>query len=274
MPDEGLDATVDSSTTTIEPEVTPDTTPDTTQEPTSEPTPEEDVPFHQHPRWQQVQAELKAYKALGDPRTLQTQVEQLRQYEARLLQQWQAQQATRQQGRPPMQQYPQLTQEEVEARNFVHRVMPELGALMQQSQGLAQQVQMQQETTINRGQTLVGKFTKEHLGTEAPMAQMAIENAATALIAADPRALQRFRAGDLSVVEEALDLFKVSVLDPIRRGAVSNYTKQKTKVGNLPATSVAGGRGTPGGVSKTEGEDTPDSRAKRGFELLERLSKK
>ncbi len=192
------------------------------------------VPFHEHPRWQQLMQE----------RT--TDRQQMAQMRAQLEHfQRQAQQAA-QQAQQSGQRQP--TQDEMDAARRIRELQSYDPEYAKQQQRLDQlerryeQMMQQQRTALTtQGHSALNRMASEAgLPTDAKSLRV-LENAVTVYLADNPEAVQRFNAHDLSVLDDAFKEFNTSFLGKARRESVAGVATTKAAAAAIPTPPRNGG---------------------------------
>ena len=238
MSSEIVDAAAAESSPALDPSATPP----------AAPSPEDQadlqVPFHKHPRFQELIAQNRDFKTQNGQLT--QQVQQLTQ----AVQQMQRNAPS--QGAPPNEEY-------VKAADALLKIMevnPRLKALL----GLAdaapklnegyqsvQQLQQAQTTALLRS----GRSEISSLATKAGLPSSdedidLLEEMVAGVIRRTPGAEERFRQGDLSTIGDAFKKISEGFVANLRRPAAQNVIDTKNKVRNLPPAPRGG---LPGGAA-------------------------
>lgn len=252
MPDDVVqDATPESSTgyegydqIAAQPAQAEPVTPQPAQEP-------EQVPFHNHPRWQEVNRQLQAYRQYGDPATIQERLSQREAYENYILSQWRQAKSVEQRGRGLDTPSTALSPEDQEVRNKLLQIFPHLQNVERQATEYASQTELQQRTIVARGREVVTGYANS-LGIQAPLGHQAIENAITAIIESNEGALERFKGGDHGIVNHAVQALDAYVFEPIRRAAITYYVNSKQRTTSLPRTTGTNPQGIPATINRNK----------------------
>jgi predicted RNase H-like nuclease (RuvC/YqgF family) len=239
--------------------VTPDSAAQPTSQATTQPAPDGDpngqVPFHQHPRWQQLMRERAQER------------QELAQLRA-AAQRWQSQP----QGQPPP-----LSPEEQQAIQALRRLQsldPESAKQQQrieQLERMLQSVQQYQQTAL----TTQGRGQLQQMASEAGLPTDAkslaiIENAVTVFLADNPEAVQRFRNADLSVLKDAFSEFDKTFVSKLRREQQAATAQTKLNMTRTVPPRPTGG--TPGPAAMPKAEDVGERAFLR--QLSERASQR
>ena len=254
MPDDvvGQDVTPDSSAgyegyaqIAAQPEVTE--TPEVSKTPApTDPTQQEQVPFHNHPRWKEVNDQLKAYRQFGDTNTIQERLAQREAYENYILSQWRqaklVEQQQKQRGLAVT--TDSMSQEDREVRDKIISLFPHLKDAERRTSDFESQREIQQQTIVARGRDVLTGYANS-VGVNTPLGHSAMENAITAIIESNEGALNRFRGGDPEIITHAVRALDAYVFEPIRRAAISNYVSSKQKTVGLPRTAGTNVHGIP-----------------------------
>jgi len=249
------DSSVDSSPATS----TPASEPGEQQQQT-----QQQVPFHQHPRFQQV---------IGQNRELRSTVQQLtnrlNQIEANAQQRGGATNAEQQQ-------YTEIAA----ALKKVFAADPELASLLklreqapafeQATEGVNQLRQQQARANLSAAQTHIAglvkgaglEVSKEHMPHIAAM----IARAAMSL----PDGNERYMAGDHSVLTEAFDQIK-PFLEALRKPATATTAQVKAKVKQLPQRPAGGNAGQPAPTTETDPRKLEQNIHSKARQMLEQL---
>ena len=205
----------------------------------TEPGGQEQVPFHNHPRWQEVNRQLQAYRQYGDPATVAERLQQRQAYETYILSQWQQARQPQAKGAET-----QLSAEDAEVRDKIISLFPHLKTLEKQTADLSNQVVTQQRAIVSRGREALTGYAN-YLGVSNPLGHQAMENAITAIIESNDGALERFKGGDSTIINHAIAALDAYVFEPIRRAAITQYVSGKQKTVGLPRTAGTNTQGIP-----------------------------
>lgn len=225
-------ATTDSAPVTTEPATDPSAGTQNTAP--GQATPQPEVPFHQHPRWQQVMAERKQDREMI--RGLSQQLQEL-------------QAASRPQGGLSHDQ----RAEYMKAGDAIKTVLgehPELKVLldlakraphlMQASDGVQRLNQAQVQSITRQSRAAIASLAKaENLPTDPEFLEYT-EDLIAARIDRMPDGRARFLGGDTAVVNEAFDAIKGKFLAHLRRDASATVVDTKKKVVQLPPRPAGG----------------------------------
>lgn len=197
-----------------------------------------DVPFHQHPRWQQVMGENR----------------QMRQAIAELRREQQAARDARQVPMPAEMSHEDAVAEAqaLEALERLASKHPKFKALLdhadklpgliQSAQGVQSLQKANRDSLNQRGrESISGLVKSENLPTDARFVRR-VEHMIAAEIAEMDGGEARFVRGDLSVIQEAFNAIKPD-LALISRPAAANVIQTKNNVRNLPPAPRGGGPG-------------------------------
>jgi hypothetical protein len=220
--------------------------------------PDAQVPFHQHPRFQQLIAQNREFRA-GQAQT----AAHIRQLTDRLARYESSQRAPVE---PP-------TQEVLEAARTLKTLMqadPELRAILQAQeqlrvlpqvyQGYQQLHQAHQRGIVSNGTAQLATLAKEAGLSTDPRALRHVEEMVAGVIRSDPDLDARFRAGDGSVIAEAFNEVNASFLTGLRRQQHAALSTTKQRMQRLP-TPLRGG-----GARGAELPDRPEPGQERQFE--------
>lgn len=148
---------------------------------------EAQVPFHQHPRWQERTREIQTLRQQNQ--SLNTTLQQL---QGRL----QQLEAARSPSTPP-------SQEELAAREALHRLDPNLKNVGQYGEKLGELEgavsEFRQERFVTTGERQIEVFAKQH-GLDAAT----LSNTLTEIIKNDPALMERAQKGDARLVSQYL----------------------------------------------------------------------
>lgn len=200
--------------------------------------------FVPYSRFQQVNGRMREYERAVQ--TLQTQVQKLT--------------SERQQSGQP-----QPTQEEIAAREALHRLDPNLknvgqyGEKLGELEGAVQEFRQEKFTT--RGDAMIASFAKEH-GVDAAALTARIVD----IIGSDPALLQRAQQGDVRIIQHFLRAYEPVVSHFKQQGAQTQrqqgvaLAQNKNALRNGPPRSAVGT--TPGAAAPEKfdpAKDTPQS---------------
>lgn len=232
MSDEVMDVSADSSSASVE---TADPSQATTQpaQPAVQP-----KGFHEHPDWQRMVASRREDRAT---------IQQLQQ----------TLQAMQQQMRQPQSQDGPLTQEEQQAIAVLKKLMgrdPELAAALMASKRLPQYDKQFEGVTLMQQQAAQAHYhasraaIREMAKTEGlPTDDKSLVNIVR-LVAGAAMAMEngeeRFKSGDMNILQEAFDSIK-DFLGAMRKPAQDSLVSTKNKVKQLPKPPVGGAAGAP-----------------------------
>jgi hypothetical protein len=194
------DVSAESSPATPDPAAAP------TSQATTQPAPGDqngNVPFHEHPRWQQLMRERAQER------------QELAQLRA-AAQRWQQSQQQGSQRQPTAEE-----QQALQALRQLQAMDPESAKQQQridQLERALQSVQQYQQTAL----TTQGRGQLQQMASDAGLPTDAkslaiIENAVTVFLADNPEAVQRFRNADLSVLKDAFSEFDKTFVSKLRR---------------------------------------------------------
>jgi hypothetical protein len=211
---------------------------------TTQPT-EQQVPFHQHPRWQQV---------MGENRQLKQTVSGLMQWKEQMERQAQA-------GAPPTPEQQMQFQQAAGALRQIIGSDPELKALLElakNSNGLLQAPQAMQaiqqsqfQALTRSAQSRISELAKaEGLAGDARTRRYIESMVTDEILSMGPEAVARYRQGDQSVISEAFEQIK-GFTGSLRRSATTNVLQTKDATNRLPPRP-AGGQAGPVGTGNHE----------------------
>ena len=239
MSSEIVDAAAADSSPAIDPSAPPQ--PDAQN---GTPPAEAQVPFHQHPRWQELMRERAELRTSNTQLT--GQVQQLTQAVQQM------QQNAPRQGTPPNEEY-------VKAADALLKIMevnPKLKALLGLAdaapqlfkgyQGVQDLTQAQTQALLRSGRTEISSLaTKAGLPASDEDIDH-LEEMVAGVIRRTPGAEERFRQGDLSVVNDAFKKITDGFVANLRRPAAAQLADTKNKVQRLPPAPRGG---LPGGAA-------------------------
>jgi len=242
MPDEVMDAQVDSSpTTTTEPA---DSTSQATTTP-AQPAQPAEPPFHQHPRF----------------RELTTANREMKQQIAQLMQ---AQQRSQQQGQPMAPEEAQQYQQAAAALKRLISQDPELAGILRlakeapQYQQRAQAMDQMQAAQARAHTTSARSAIKELAAADGLPTDDASMRHIVRLVAGEAMSLEqgneRYSSGDLSVLEEAFNAIK-PWLSAMRKPAEASVAQTKNKMKQLPPPARGGVAGQPAPAKLVPGKE-------------------
>ena len=218
-----------------------------------------EVPFHQHPRWQQMMQERNADRQL---------ITQLRQ-QADQFQKWQ--QAQQQSGQP------QPTDEQRAALAALRQLQsldPESAKQQQRidqlERALQGVVQHQQQVLTSQGKAQLSQMAADANLPTDPKSLAIVENAVTVYLADNPEAVARFRNHDLSVIKDAFNEFNTGFLGKLRREPLAQVAETKTAAQALPRPLRTGS--APGQAAPVKGANRADTLAQMGEKFRALLS--
>lgn len=213
------------------------------------------VPFHQHPRWQEVMRELKELRPLrGAYGQLQQELQALKT----------AGQPLNGQARDP---------ERVAAIKALRSLFeedPELKELLNATKhgeeitllkgALGQYMQREQQGWVRTGREAISAFATANKLSEA--AGKRLEGAVLGQIVAEPELLQRARSGDMTaVVKELLDGLDNDVFKTLRRADTAALVENKIAASKLPPALRAGSHAGPTAPPKVTAANEQEVRA-------------
>lgn len=226
-----VDAGADSATAT--PEQTTDTSAGT-QNTAPGPSPEQ-VPFHLHPRWQQVMAENRQYKQMvqGLSQRLQS-LETASSSQGGLTHEQRAEYMKAGDAlKTVLSEHPDLKVLLDLAKRAPH--------LMQASEGVQRLSQAQEQSIHRQARTSIADLAKAESLPAGPKALQFIEDILAGEIARMPNGRQRYLAGDISVVSEAFNAVKGEFFAHLRRDPSATVVDTKlNKVTKLPPRPAGG----------------------------------
>lgn len=225
----------------------------------------EQLPFHNHPRWQEVNRQLQTYRQYGDPNTIAERLQQRQAYENYILSQWQQ---ARQAEQPKMG-LEAMSEEDRQVREKILSLFPHLANSEQRTAQADTWVATQQRAIVSRGREVVTGYANT-MGIQTPLGHQAMENAITAIIDSNEGALERFKGGDTTIVQHAVAALDAYVFEPIRRAAVTQYVNSKQKTVGLPRTMGTNTQGIPAtpGKHKPVGDMTPQEQLDLEWSIL------
>jgi len=202
-----------------------------------------EVPFHQHPRWQQMLQRSRSAeeRALAAERRIEEMSRRFQSLESKAQapagtpeEQFHKQQAANAL-RDLMAEHPELRSLLQLAKNAPH--------LLQSAHGV-QSLQERQEQALHRqGRDSIAALVKsENLPTDARFVRR-IENLVAAEIAEMDGGRERYLQGDLSVIQDAFNAIKPDFLAQLSRPAAQSVIQTKNNVRNLPPAPRGGGPG-------------------------------
>ena len=266
MPDEILDGSAASSTAT-------DAQADTSAGTQNTDLADAQVPFHQHPRFQELIQQNRTYRG---------QIEQVGRTVQSLQQELQAIKAERQAAGQT-----QPSQEEVQAGNALVSLIrqhPELRGLLDAPKQLGNVRQLTErlermERTQHSGITQSGRKVISDFVTSANLPKDSagrLERYVLGHLHDDPDAMARFTSGDVSVIGEVLADLKTSLLDQARRDGTAALGATKNQLLRTVPPRQAGSQSGAVAPPKLEpGKEREHLAAlhKQGDEMLERMLK-
>lgn len=212
---------------------------------------EASVPFHQHPRWQQMMAERNQSR-----QTIAELQQRLQQIDQRTQPQPSPRDPSRVQAGDALR---ELIAEHPELKGLLDapKYGEEITKLNQLVQGL---VQTQQRAQVTAGRAPIAEAASKH-GLDAGR----LERYVVGSLLDDPQALARYRAGDPSVVTEVLKDFEDNVSGKLSRPTAIATAQTKLTTRNLPPRSAVG---TPPGQAAPDVFDPKTGDARSRWEQI------
>lgn len=205
--------------------------------------PNANVPFHKHPRFQEIIRQNQDFRAQNGQLT--TQVNQLTQAVQQL------QQNRPQQGEQPNAEFVRAAEALIQIMQVNPRLKALLGLadaapqLVKGYQGVQSLTQVQQSNLLRSGRNEISSLaSKAGLPADDESVDL-LEEMVAGVIRRTPGAEARFRQGDMGTVSEAFKKIQDGFVANLRRPAAASVAQTKDKVRNLPPAPRGGLPGTP-----------------------------
>ncbi|MFQ5874293.1 MAG: hypothetical protein ACE5JL_10895 [Dehalococcoidia bacterium] len=200
----------------------------------------------------QAEAKAKAYAEIGSPDEISEALE----IAATLLEQQKQEKAKKDQT-------PAEAEEAALREELLKLLKPELEvikSLKQHKVSSEENTQAQQAVILSRAEDRLGTLLKE-TGFEPDAERIEeVGNALFVMGSRDPKAIQRFRSGDISVVDDLYSAWKKRYLEPAARKLLADT--ETTKRGNVtPKIPEGGGFARATGKSKEASAEKPEKTA-------------
>jgi uncharacterized phage infection (PIP) family protein YhgE len=230
------------------------------------------VPFHKHPRFQELIAQNREFRSTNGQLT--QQVQQLTQ----AVQQMQRNAPNN--GTPPNEEYVKAADALLKIMEVNPRLKALLGLadsapqLMQGYQGVQELTQAQTQSLLRSGRQEISSLaTKAGLPSSDEDIDL-LEEMVAGVIRRTPGAEERFRQGDLNTVADAFKKISEGFVANLRRPAAQNVIDTKNKVRNLPPAPRGGlpGGSAPAKLDPNNPRPFEQSLHQRAMDMLANLT--